>query len=74
MGPEAAIMAEATAQHEWITFKRVHGYDEDHHTPEEVDARWCGRCGTLDLGETDQVGRFFTTSGVRQAEPACIGR
>ena len=60
------------AKHEWITFKRVVGYDADHGTPDEGDARWCARCGALDLGEHDgAVARFLTTSGVRSTEPDC---
>jgi hypothetical protein len=69
-------MAESMAvQHEWILFSRVQGYlDDGHHTPVEVEARWCGLCGTLDLGDADEPTkvRFLTTKGARQAEPQCL--
>ena len=63
----------ATIEHEWITFKRVVGYDVDHGTPNEGDCRWCANCGALDLGVEDGrvIGRFLTTKGIRTTEPPC---
>ncbi len=66
------MATEAKSGHEWVEFQRVHGYDEDHGGPLETKARWCGLCGTLDLGEVDgRAGRFYTLKGIRQVEPEC---